>query len=107
MSCRHDEYEFISKEGYKLMRSIVTVVGKDQVGIIAGVCTQLAQENVNVLDINQTILNGNFTMVMLVDTALSKAPFADLAAAMEEFGRGRGLSIHMQREDIFNAMHRI
>ena len=89
------------------MRSIVTVVGKDQVGIIAGVCTQLAQEHVNVLDINQTILNGTFTMVMLVDTALSKTPFADLAAGLEDFGRARGLTIHMQREDLFNAMHRI
>lgn len=89
------------------MRSIVTVVGKDQVGIIAGVCTQLARENINVLDINQTILSGSFTMVMLVDTALSATPFASLVADLEEFGRERGLTIHMQREDIFNAMHRI
>ena len=89
------------------MRSIVTVVGKDQVGIIAGVCTQLAKDQINVLDINQTILNGTFTMIMLVDTALSAAPFASLVAELEEFGRARGLTIHMQREDIFDAMHRI
>ena len=89
------------------MRSIVTVVGKDQVGIIAGVCTQLAKENINVLDINQTILSGSFTRVMLVDTTLSNTPFANLVADLEEFGRERGLTIHMQREDIFNAMHRI
>ena len=89
------------------MRAIVTVIGKDPVGIIASVCTKLAQENVNVLDITQTVLSDYFTMIMLVDTEGCTLPFADLAARLEEDGQERGLSIRMQREDIFNAMHRI
>lgn len=89
------------------MRAIVTVFGKDQVGIIASVCTLLAEQNVNVLDINQTILSNNFTMVMLVDTTGSKTPFQELSTMLEEAGKTRDLSIRMQREDIFNAMHRI
>ncbi len=89
------------------MRAIVTVIGKDRVGIIASVCTQLAQQNINVLDINQTILNGYFTMVMLVDTVESQLPFAQVAAQLEEAGKAQDLSIRIQREDIFNAMHRI
>jgi ACT domain-containing protein len=89
------------------MRAIVTVIGKDQVGIIASVCSQLSEQNVNVLDITQTILADYFTMIMLVDTSDCKLPFADLASLLEGSGKDRGLSIHMQREDIFNAMHRI
>lgn len=89
------------------MRAIVTVIGKDRVGIIASVCTQLAQQNINVLDINQTILNGYFTMVMLVDTGECQLPFAQVAAQLEEAGAKQDLSIKIQREDIFNAMHRI
>lgn len=89
------------------MRAIVTVIGKDRVGIIASVCTQLAQQNINVLDINQTILNGYFTMVMLVDTVECQLPFAQVAAQLEEAGAKRDLSIKIQREDIFNAMHRV
>jgi len=89
------------------MRTIVTVIGKDQVGIIASVCSQLSEQNVNVLDITQTILGEYFTMIMLVDTSECSLLFADLASQLEESGKNRGLSIHMQREDIFNAMHRI
>lgn len=89
------------------MRTIVTVIGKDQVGIIASVCSQLSEQNVNVLDITQTILEEYFTMIMLVETSECTMPFADLASLLEESGKLRGLSIHMQREDIFNAMHRI
>ena len=89
------------------MRAIVTVIGKDQVGIIAAVCTLLAEQNVNVLDISQTILQEYFTMIMLVDTEKARLPFADLAALLESEGKTRGLSILAQREDIFNAMHRI
>lgn len=89
------------------MRAIVTVIGKDQVGIIASVCSQLSDKNVNVLDITQTILEEYFTMIMLVDTSECAIPFAELASVLEESGKLRGLSIHMQREDIFNAMHRI
>lgn len=89
------------------MRAIVTVIGKDQVGIIAFVCSLLAEQNVNVLDISQTILQEYFTMIMLVDAEKSKIPFSQLAAHLETEGKSRGLAIHAQREDIFNAMHRI
>ena len=89
------------------MRAIVTVIGKDQVGIIARVCALLSDQGVNVLDISQTILQEYFTMIMLVDTAASKIPFAQLVRLLEEEGKAQNLAIHVQREDIFNAMHRI
>ena len=89
------------------MRAIVTVIGKDQVGIIAAVCALLSDHKVNVLDISQTILQEYFTMIMLVDTAGIDLPFAQLVKDLEEAGKERGLVIHVQREDIFNAMHRI
>ena len=89
------------------MRAIVTVIGKDTVGIIAAVCALLSDHKVNVLDISQTILQEYFTMIMLVDTAAIDLPFAQLAKVLEEAGKERGLAIHVQREDIFNAMHRI
>lgn len=89
------------------MRAIVTVIGEDRVGIIASVCAQLSAQNVNVLDITQTVLAGYFTMIMLVDTATCPLSFVDLAALLEASGKKEALSIHMQREDIFQAMHRI
>lgn len=89
------------------MRAIVTVNGKDQVGIIATVCTLLTLHNVNVLDITQTILQGYFTMTMLVDVEKADIPFSDLSVALEEAGGKLGLAIHAQREDIFQAMHTI
>jgi ACT domain-containing protein len=89
------------------MKAIVTVVGKDQVGIIAGVCVTLAKYDINVLDISQTILQGYFTMMMVVDLSECKTPFDELREALSAFGEGRGLSIRIQREDIFDAMHKI
>ena len=89
------------------MRAIVTVIGKDHVGIIADVTALLAQYGVNVLDISQTVLQEYFTMIMLVDAAQCTVPFADLARALDEAGAQRSLQIRAQREDIFNAMHRI
>ena len=89
------------------MKAIVTVVGKDQVGIIASVCNQLAQYNVNVLDISQTVMQGYFTMMMAVDTAKSEIPFAELAKKLDAKGEEMGMSIRLQREDIFEAMHRV
>ena len=89
------------------MKAIVTVVGKDRVGIIAGVCTALADFNVNVLDISQTVLQDYFTMVMLVDTAACTASIGEMADLLEQAGKEQELSIRIQREDIFNAMHRI
>lgn len=89
------------------MKAIVTVVGKDQVGIIAGVCITLAGYNINVLDISQTIMEGFFTMMMVVDLAGCTAGFADLSKALGEYGESRGLSIRIQRADIFEAMHNV
>lgn len=89
------------------MKAIVTVVGKDQVGIIAGVCNTLADHNINVLDISQTIMEGFFTMMMVVDLALCAESFANLQNVLKTFGEERGLSIRIQREDIFDAMHKL
>ena len=89
------------------MKAIVTVVGQDQVGIIAGVCIKLAEYNVNVLDISQTVMQGYFTMMMAVDTSMSDIPFAELAKKLDAKGEEMGMSIRLQREDIFEAMHRV
>ena len=89
------------------MKAIVTVIGKDQVGIIAAVCIKLAEYNVNVLDISQTIMQGYFTMMMAVDVSGCAVPLAQLCQVMEQTGKEKGLSIRLQREDIFEAMHRI
>lgn len=89
------------------MKAIVTVVGKDQVGIIAGVCIKLADYNINVLDISQTIMQGYFTMMMVVDLAACETSFTELSTAFKEYGESRGLNIRIQREDIFDAMHKI
>ena len=89
------------------MNAIGTVIGKDKVGIIAAVCIKLAEMNVNVLDISQTILDGKFTMVMAVDAANANVGFEELAAQLRELGEGMELSIRIQREEIFDAMHRI
>ena len=89
------------------MKAIVTVVGKDKVGIIAAVCVQLASYNVNVLDISQTVMQGYFTMMMVVDVSGSTVPLAELAQVLEQKGKEMELSIRLQREDIFEAMHRV
>ena len=89
------------------MKAIVTVAGKDQVGIIAAVCVKLAEYNVNVLDISQTVMQGYFTMMMVVEVSACTVPLAELVVLMEEMGKERGLSVRLQREDIFEAMHHI
>ncbi len=89
------------------MKAVVTVVGEDRVGIIAEVCTHLAQYGVNVLDISQTVMQGYFTMMMVVDTEKSTVSLAELAKVTEEKGREMELSIRLQRADIFKAMHRV
>ena len=89
------------------MRAIVTVIGRDQVGIIAAVCALLSEKNVNVLDISQTVLQEYFTMIMLVDASRATVPCARLKDDLAAAGQERGLDIRIQREDIFNAMHRI
>ena len=89
------------------MKAVVTVVGKDRVGIIAGVCTALAAYNVNVLDISQTVMQGYFTMMMVTEVSGCTVPMAELCKAMDAKGQEMGLSIRVQREDIFEAMHRV
>jgi len=89
------------------MNAIVTVIGNDKVGIIAAVCTLLAEKNVNILDITQTILQGKFTMVMAVDIEKASLPLTGLADALAELGKKMDISIRIQREEIFEAMHRI
>ena len=89
------------------MNAIVTVIGKDKVGIIAAVCALLAENNVNILDISQTILQGAFPMVMAVDVETAKVPVGDLRVLLEELGKKMEISIRIQREEIFDAMHRI
>lgn len=89
------------------MRAIVTVIGKDQVGIIANVCSLLAADGVNILDISQTILQDLFTMIMLVDLSGCNRPFNEVAKLLREDGEKHGLVIRIQLEDIFEAMHRI
>ncbi len=89
------------------MRAIVTVVGKDKSGIIAKVSGALADNDVNIEDISQTIVQGNFTMLMLCDLAGSKMAIADLNALLSKLGEQIGVAIHVQNEEIFNAMHKI
>ncbi|MBQ9118918.1 MAG: ACT domain-containing protein [Lachnospiraceae bacterium] len=88
-------------------KTIITVVGKDQVGIIAKVCTYLAESKVNILDISQTIVSGYFNMMMVVDTNESPKEFAAVSAELEKLGEEIGVIIKAQREEIFNMMHRI
>ena len=89
------------------MKAIVTVVGKDQVGIIAGVCGTLAQHGVNVLEISQTIMQQTFTMIMLVEWTAGAPEFDTVQTRVVEKGEQMGLSIRIQRQDIFTAMHTI
>lgn len=89
------------------MKAIVSVFSKDRLGIIADVCTLLTDMRVNVLDLSQTIMDGMFTMVMLVDTATSDLAFDQIQQRLSGSGEQLGLQIRIQREDIFDAMHRI
>ena len=89
------------------MKAIVTVVGKDSVGIIAGVCGILAESGINILDISQTIMQGYFTMMMIVDLTGCGVPFKELSETLSGYGNGRGLSIRIQREDTFDAMNQL
>ncbi len=90
-----------------MKKTIITVVGKDTVGIIARVCTYLADNNINILDISQTIVQGYFNMMMIVDMNSASQPFQDVAVALENLGEEIGVKITCQHEDIFNKMHRI
>jgi ACT domain-containing protein len=89
------------------MRAVVTVTGKDKKGIIAKVSGFLSEKGVNIEDISQTILGEYFAMIMIVDMSEAKMGLAELAAECTELGKQIGMSIYMQHEDIFNAMHNI
>ena len=86
---------------------IITVVGKDTVGIIARICTYLADNGVNVLDITQTIVQGFFNMMMIVDISASKCSFGELQSSLEKLGEEIGVQIKAQKEAIIDEMHRI
>ena len=88
-------------------KAIITVVGRDQVGIIAHVCQFLSKANIIILDISQTILDGYFNMMMIVDMSLAKESFSDVCDQLEDLGNHIGVYIKLQHEDIFNKMHRI
>ena len=88
-------------------KTIITVVGKDTVGIIAKVCTYLAENGVNILDISQTIVSGYFNMMMITDISGATKSFAAISDEMEKLGEETGVVIKCQREEIFEKMHRI
>ncbi len=90
-----------------MKKTVITVVGKDAVGIIAKVCTYLAENNVNILDISQTIVQDYFNMMMIVDANNASKQFGQLSDEMTELGEQIGVQIKMQSEDIFNIMHRL
>lgn len=89
------------------MKSILTVLGKDKSGIIASVSTMLAERKVNIEDISQTIMQGNFTMIMLIDLSNATVSHQQLAIDANALGEKIGVKIILQHEDIFNAMYRV
>ncbi len=90
-----------------MKKTIITVVGQDTVGIIAKVCTYLADNGVNILDISQTIVGGYFNMMMITDASAGKKTQGEMSDELQKIGESMGLSIRVMQEDIFNAMHRI
>ena len=90
-----------------MKKAIITVVGKDTIGIIARVCTYLASENINILDISQTIVQGYFNMMMIVDISKTDKPFCQIATDLDELGKDVGVIVKCQLEAIFDSMHRI
>lgn len=89
------------------MKAIVSVLGPDRIGIIAEICTILADKNINIIDISQTVMDRFFSMTMLVDTEAINCSFDELITLFSAKGKEMGLSIRIQREDIFKAMHQI
>jgi len=97
----------VNAAGEAKSRAIVTVIGEDQVGIIAGVATILADSGANILDISQSIMQEFFVMIMMVDLAKAKVSFDEVKAALNAKGDAMGLKIDIQREDVFKLMHRV
>ena len=90
-----------------MKKVIVTVVGRDTIGIIAKICTYFAEKGINILDISQTIVSGYFNMMMIVDTGNASVEFTEMAAELETVGTGIGVQVKCQKEEIFDSMHRI
>jgi ACT domain-containing protein len=90
-----------------LSRAIVTIIGSDRVGIIAGIANVLADLNVNILDISQSVIREYFTMIMMVDVSGATVTFEELRKALSDKGDQLGVKVEIQREEIFQAMHRI
>ena len=104
----YDNKRFIETEGdRKMKKTIITVVGKDTVGIIAKVCTYLADNQINILDISQTIVADYFNMMMVVDRSNALKSFGDMADDLKAVGEEIGVIIKCQREEIFDMMHRV
>ena len=89
------------------MRAVITVLGKDMVGILAIVSAKCAEVDVNVIEVTQSILQDLFAMIMMVDISKSKIPFDELVDSLKKIGDDMGLKVHVMHEDIFNSMHRI
>ncbi len=89
------------------MRAVISVIGKDKVGILALVAERCAEFNVNIIDVSQTVLGGMFTMIMLVDISNISVGFGDFAESSKKYGEEIGMDIRVMHEDIFNSMHRI
>lgn len=89
------------------MKAILTVIGDDKVGIIAHVSQELMLENINILDVSQTIMGTNFTMMMMIDLSKTSASFSDLQTKLHALGDHLAVKISVQREAIFNAMHKL
>jgi ACT domain-containing protein len=90
-----------------MQRAVITVVGRDAVGIIASVCAKLADDNINILDITQSIVKGYFNMMMIVDVTELSKPFSAVTQELEDLGGEIGVQIRCQKEEIFDSMHRI
>ncbi|MBQ6626105.1 MAG: ACT domain-containing protein [Ruminococcus sp.] len=89
------------------MKAVITVLGKDSVGILAKVSAACAEHGVNIMDVTQSVMQDMFAMIMLADTKACDIPFAELAKNLENAGETMGVKVHVMHEDIFNSMHRI
>ena len=89
------------------MRAIITVIGKDKIGIVSGITTKLAKQNINIIDINQTIMSEFFTMVLMVDLSKAKESFDEIKKELMLEGKKLGVEVKIQSEEIFNSMHTV
>jgi ACT domain-containing protein len=94
-------------ERISVSRAILTIIGSDRVGIIAGIANVLSDVNVNILDISQSVIREYFTMIMMVDVSAASVSFEEVRKALDEKGKQLGVKVEIQREEIFQAMHRI